>query len=192
MATLSVQELSQCVDKLSLSQPALATKGGMKICNLTQAGKPVTVKLGQDLDDSITIPFAPSVFQGTGEEPRKGIVFNIPQDVFDAFAAVEEFCRKALEESNPKVQALWSSSLRASDKYPATLKAKINVAGNKVAKFYDHANEPTEQPENWKGLPCNAVLQVRGCYIQKQGIGMLLEVSHLQHGSNEVQEASPF
>ena len=193
MAPIFVQDLAQRIDQLSLSQPTNVGKGGMKICFLKLDGQVETVKLAPDLE-TITAPFEPSVFQGTGDEERKGILFNIPQDTFDAFAAVEEFCRQALDESFPKIQSLWSSSLRPSDKYPATLKAKINVSGARAAKFYNDANEPAEQPENWKHLPCNAVLQVRGCYIQKQGIGMLLEVTHLQYGTepSAVEEVSPF
>ncbi len=191
MAPIFVHELSQCMDKLSLSEPTNAGKSGMKVCNLKLEGKPVTVKLAHDLE-TVSIPFEPSVHQGTGQEARKSIVFTIPQDVFDAFIAVEEFCINTLEESNPKVHALWSSSLRPSDRYPPRLKAKINVDGNRVAKFYDEANESAAPPENWKGLPCNAVLQVRGCYIQRQGIGMLLEVTHVQYGTSAVEEVSPF
>ena len=191
MAPISVHELSQRMDKLGLSEPTTAGKSGMKICNLTQEGKPVTVKLADDLK-TVSTPFEPSVYQGTGQEARKGIVFSIPQDMFDALTIVEEFCRNSLEESNPKVHGLWSSSLRPSDKYPARLKAKINVDGNRAAKFYNEANELAELPEHWKTLPCNAVLQVRGCYIQRQAIGMLLEVTHLQYGSNVMEEVSPF
>jgi hypothetical protein len=193
MAPIFVQDLAQCIDKLSLSEPTNVGKGGMTVCNLKLDGKHVVVKLAKDLE-TITTPFEPSVFQGTGQEARKGILFNIPQDVFEGFAAVEEFCRQALEESTPKVQSLWSSSLRPNKKYPATLKAKINVSGDRAANFYNEANEPTEQPENWKHLPCDAVLQVRGCYIQKQGVGMLLEVTHLQYGAepSAVEEVSPF
>ena len=191
MAPIFVHELSQCMDKLNLSEPTSVGNSGMKVCNLKLEGKPLIVKLAQGLE-TITTPFEPSVYQGTGQEARKGIVFSIPPDVFDAFTAVEEFCKNNLEGLNPKVHALWSSSLRPSDKHPARLKAKINVDGNRAARFYDEGNEPAELPENWKALPCNAVLQVRGCYIQRQGIGMLLEVTHLQYGSNVVDEVSPF
>ena len=185
---ITVQELAQCIDKLSLSTPRIVGKCGMKIGNLTLNGREVSVRLASDLE-SISIPFEPSVFQGTGAECRKGIVFDVPESVFAAFASVEEFCRQSLD-----AQSLWCSSLRPSERYPATLKAKINVAGDRTAKFYNEANEPADPPTNWRRLPCNAVVQLRGCYVQKQSVGMLFEVYHLQYNSEptKVEEVSPF
>lgn len=193
MAILSVSELAQSIDKISLSSPKNAGKGGMKICTLKLDGRDVIVKLCDDLE-TITVPFEPSVFQGTGDETRKGIVFNVPDAIFDTFAAVEESCRQALESTVPNTNSIWSSSIRPSGSYPATLKAKINVTGDRAVKFYDVANEPAERPTNWQRLPCNAVLQVRGCYVQKQSVGLLLEVTHLQYGSElcDAERGSPF
>ena len=72
--------------------------------------------------------------------------------------------------------------------------SKINVTGDRTAKLYDEANELADRPTSWKRLPCNAVAQLRGCYLQKQSVGMVLDVAHLQYASEhtEVDEVSPF
>ena len=103
----------------------------MKILTLKLDGRDVIVRLADDLE-TITVPLELSVFQGTGEEARKGIVFNVPENIFDTFAAVEESCRQALEGAVPNTNSIWSSSLRPSGSYSATLKAKINVTGDKA------------------------------------------------------------
>ena len=102
-------------DRLTLSTPT-AGKLGMQFCSLRLDGKPLILKL-----TGLSVPFAPSVFQGTGQEPRQGILLNITQEIFDAFAAIEDFCRQ------PEQHALWNSNLKPADKYGATLKAKINL-----------------------------------------------------------------
>ena len=70
------------------------------------------------------------------------------------------------------------------------LKAKINLQPCKWgATFYNEAKELCDQPEEWRGLPVSLVLQVRGCYIQRQSIGLLLDVTHLQY--KELPEEPP-
>ena len=163
----SIQDIR--ADRLTLSTPT-AGKLGMQFCSLRLDDKPLILKL-----TGLTVPFAPSVFQGTGQEPRQGILLNITQEIFDAFAAIEEFCRQ------PDQQALWNSSIKPADKYGATLKAKINLGGDRVAKFYSAANEPCEAPSQWKNLRCNAVLHVKGVYLQRQGVGLIVDITHLQY-----------
>ena len=127
--------------------------------------------------DTVIMQFEASVYQGTGEEKWKGVL-----------------CRHALEGAVPNTDSIWSTSLQRSANYPATFKAKINLLGDRAAKFYDVADETAERPSNWKRLPCNAVLQVRGCYLQRQSLGLLLEKTHLQHGTerSDAERGSPF
>ena len=80
--------------------------------------------------------------------------------------------------------------MKPADKYGATLKAKIHVSGDRMAKFYNAANESCEAPTDWKGLRCNAVVCVKGVYIQRQGVGVLIDVTHLQY--TETPQGSPF
>ena len=192
---ITVSEIASCTDQFSLSAPTAVKGGTMKICYLKFNGKPLSIKLSDNLE-TINIPFAPSVFGGgTGLEDRKGIVFNIPDEVFDNFAVLEEWCRTKLVEHFPNIESIWTSSVKPKDKFSSSLKAKINVSGPRVAKFYNADNEIADPPECWRQLPCNAVVVIRGCYCQKGSIGLLVDCTHLQAGTpgNVVDdEPSPF
>ncbi len=189
MATTSVAQLLAGIDGLSLTAPRDGF-AGMTFRGVLLNGQPLRVKLADDMK-SITLPFAPSVFKGNGDEPRKGIVFSVLPQVVEAMAELEDACRQMLEESCPRVQALWCSCIKPGDKYASTLKAKINVAGPKPANFYNVACEAVPPPVEWQRLPVNAVIEVRGCYIQRQSIGVMLEVTDLQYGEL-ARERCPF
>ena len=186
MAYTTVSQLLEGIDHLSLSSPHDAGRG-MKVQPLRFRGAPLHIKLSSDND--LTVPFEPTSWGG-GSETRKSIVMNIPEPLFEAMAELEDWCRQVLEDDNPGVQALWTSSLRPAERHSASLKAKINVSGPRQARFYDQAAEPTSPPPSFKGLRINAIVHVRGVYIQKQGIGLMLEVTDLRYG--QLPPANPF
>ena len=109
------------------------SKGNLKKCNLTYEGQPLALHLEGE------VAFEPSVYQGTGEEARKGIVFRLRDDDFTAFQALEEWCKQSLQTQTPNVDTLWSASSKLMDKWGAQLRAKINVHGPYCAIFYDES-----------------------------------------------------
>jgi hypothetical protein len=88
-----------------------------------------------------------------------------------------------LEDDHPAIQALWTSRIKPAEKYSATLAAKISVAGPRQARFYDQAAQPTDPPTSWRGLSVNAVVHVKGVYIQKQSIGLVINVTDLRYAT---------
>ena len=181
MDATTVQDVAKQTTDLALGDAVLLSKANMKMCPLRFQGKPLSLKLGQDLG-STTVIFEPSVYNGTGEETRKGIVLRISDDDFSAMVEFEQWCVNALRATNPTVDSLWSASAKKSDKWGSQLKAKINLQPGKWGTtFYNEAKELCDQPEEWRGLPVSLVLQVRGCYIQRQSIGLLIDVTHLQY-----------
>ena len=178
MAATTGPQLLEGIDNLSLSSPYAAGQG-MKMRSIRFCGEPLILKLSNDT--TLSVPFEPTAW-GAGSGSRKTIAFNAPEPLFEAFAELEDFCRQLLEDEHPTVQALWSSSIKPTGRYPAILKAKINTSEPRQAKFFDAANEPTEPPASWKGLQINAVIHVRGVYIQKNTIGLSLEATHICYG----------
>ena len=179
MAT--IQEVAQKTADLAMCDAVLLAKGNMKTCQLRFEGQVLTIKLGQDLQ-STTVVFEPSVYGGTGEEYRKGVVFRIGDDDYEAFAVLEHWCRDSLRATNPNIDALWCPSAKKSDKFGSQVKAKINLKGGAYrAKFYNEAKELCDAPEEWRGLQVGVILQVRGCYIQRNSVGLLIDVTYLQH-----------
>jgi hypothetical protein len=113
------------------------------------------------------------VYRGTGNEPRKGIVFSVPDGVLLAFAAIEEWARKQHPDG------VWHSAIKSGDSYPATVKAKINVTGPNACRILDAKQRPIAWPQNWSRLAAIPIIEFRGVYSQKTGSGLILEVTHL-------------
>ena len=181
----TVQEITQ-TPLLQLNKPKLLTHG-MKIYNAPYEGGAFTFKL-----NGITTPFAPSVFNGTGEETRQSVVFSIPEDVYKLLRSFEDGFKAQLSASEcPKVEEMWHSSLKPSEKYAATFRAKINLSGDKACTFFTTEQEATKAPSNWRGLEVNAVIRIGGVYTQARGVGMLCEVTHLQYEQSQ-EQSNPF
>ena len=180
------------VDSLALSPPTESKNGQMKICYLTQDGTPLIARLSTGLD--ATTPFPPSVYNGTGYETRKGIIFHVPERARDAIVGIEDFCKAALRTDMPSVDMFWNPACKTREPYGAQLKAKINVGDDaKAVKFYDASGNPAEPPSTWHRMPCNGLLNIRGVYCQRNAVGLIIDVSALQHEATPVVEvACPF
>ena len=122
----------------------------------------------------ITTPFNPSVFEGTGTEARKGVLFSIPGDVHDQIAAVEAWAQKALGGVR------WNSSLKSGN-----LKAKIVVSGSRACFAWDSNDKPTELPTDWADLPVLPIIKFQGVYVREGEAGLLLEVIALMVGERQ-------
>jgi hypothetical protein len=152
----------------------------LSICGISANGHVPRLQLApKDQLGSIWTPFAPSVYGGSGSEPRKSIVFSIPDDVRRQVEDIEEWCRDRLRETNPNIEGTWHSSLKPAAQYPASLRAKITVAGPSPCSFIDEDGNPVPEPTDWAGLPVIPIVEFRGCYLQKGAAGMILETAHL-------------
>ena len=73
-----------------------------------------------------------------------------------------------------------------------TIRAKVNVKGNRRADFWDSENLSTPAPPDFNNLPISEICLVRGVYIQKSTIGLLIDVVSLQYGTQDTDKESPF
>lgn len=155
---------------------------GVQIAKFSRAGGgPVRFILGKPDGWPVTVPFPPSVFQGTGEEQRKGIAFNLPPELAEQLEALEAKATNMVAERAPTAKTLWNNSVKPAGQYDAKLKAKINVKGGRAANIFDENGERTALPmESWVTQDANAVLELRGAYRQKGSFGLMLEVTHLK------------
>jgi hypothetical protein len=184
-ATLAAALLGR-IGELSLSPGTVVGGEAFTVHPIELDRQPLRLQLAEDLG-SISVPVEPVGYTQHGA--RKTLTFSVPQPVFEGFVALEEACRQELAGLGPDVQALWHSSVcpaRGLDQ--ATLRAKINVSGPRGACYYNGANSPVGQPGAWSGLPVNAVLHARGCYVRRlasgapSAYGLMLEVSHVSYG----------
>ena len=173
-----ISELAANIEDFSLTGPkAMAGNKMLNMASITYKSKPLRLML----DEWLPIIFEPSVYNGTGQEERKNIVFGVPPTIEEGLAIMEDAILQALSETHPNIHALWVSSVKpANGDHEASLKAKINVAGKQQCRFFDENNEPIEAPSVFRPLEAQIVLQVRGVYIQKTAAGLMLSVSHMQ------------
>ena len=174
-----ISDLAANIEDFSLNGPkAMAGNKMLNIANITYKNKPLRLMLDEWW---LPIIFEPSVYNGTGNEERKNIVFGVSPPIEEGLAIMEDAILQALSETHPNIHALWVSSIKpANGDHEASLKAKINVAGKQQCRFFDESNQPTEAPDVFRPLEAKIVLQVRGVYIQKTAAGLMLSVSHMQ------------
>ena len=138
---------------------------------------------------SITVPWEPNVFNGSGDEPRKTISFSIPDETRQQIELIEETIREALRASNPNIDSVWNSSTKPPAKHSSLLRAKITVLGDKACKCFNESREPVQLPEDWAGLPVVPIIAVKSVYIQKSMAGLVLEVVSLLIGTKTATES---
>ena len=141
----------------------------------------------------VTIPFGPSVFNGTGDEERMSLLLSISKEIFKSFKMISDDFKAQLTELHPYLDSKWTDSTKeATEKYDSNLRVKINVKGDKACKYYDLEGSSTDSPKTWKGLKATVVIRIGGGYIQPRGAGLLLDVTHLRYDPNQQSEANPF
>ena len=74
---------------------------------------------------SITTPWAPNVYKGTGAETRVTMTVNVPDAIREYMECIEERVRDLVRPYVPKIDAIWHSSSKPSDKHPSSLRGEI-------------------------------------------------------------------
>ena len=172
------QLLSDAVVELStwVIGPPKTKNGQMSISSITANDRWPSLQLPKDRMGEVTTPFEPSVFRGTGEEPRKGIAFSVPPDVLEELRAIENWAKASFKD------ATWHPALKEAGGYPGTVKAKINTVGPNACQVVDAEGCAMPWPADWTRLPMIPILEVRGVYSQKTGSGLIIDVTHLMIG----------
>jgi hypothetical protein len=113
-------------------------KGEMRIANVwTEGGNFMVFRL------NTRILYEPSVFQGDGTEPRKGIVLALLPEEAKNVAAFE----KTIREQNGIQPDKRQSCIREHGTSGLALKCKIDLVGPKACKFSDADGAEAEVPE---------------------------------------------
>ena len=173
------QLLSDAVAELStwVMGPPKTKNGQMTISSITANDRwPALQLVSKDRMGEISTPFEPSVYRGTGEEPRKGVAFSVPPDVLEELRAIENWAKASFKD------ATWHPALKEAGGYPGTVKAKINTVGPNACQLVDAEGGAMPWPDDWARLPVIPILEVRGVYSQKTGSGLIIDVTHLMIG----------
>ena len=140
--------------------------------------KVAAVQLVDSDSHEISTPFPPSCFQGD-EGARQGIAFNVPEEVFQRMATLEDSLCDALKPLHPNIRDLWHSCLKVGGQYPAHLRAKINLSGDREVQCVDESDQPIMAPTEWRGLEIVPILSL-AVYIQSKTAGLIADVVALK------------
>ena len=125
------------------------------------------------------IPFEPSVFGGSGGEPRKSVRFAISnQEILNSLEELENKAQALLKGSGERYS--WTSSITpATEIYPATVKAQLWVTGDRAVTVRDQLGNAIPMPSRpWPRPRANALLEARGVYRMANGnAGLILQVT---------------
>jgi hypothetical protein len=175
------------VDLWTISAPTASN--AIQVAYLKYNGKPGQLQLTSKAElGSVTTPWAPSVYKGTGNESRVTMTVNVPDAVREQMELVEERIRDLARPYVPKIDSIWHSSTKPSDKHPSSLRAKIVVSGDRACPCVDAEGNPVPLPTDWAGLAVVPVVHVKGVYIQKTLAGLVMEVSSLMVGDVVAKE----
>ena len=115
-------------------------------------------------------------------------------------ATLRELDVWAIEWAHANTQALWGKALsvdqiadrlvpscKTHEKYDPLLKTKINP---KYTRWWNSQNQRRDAPEDWRGVICEPVVQVKGILLMGPQFGVSLKIqdAKLQDGSS----ACPF
>jgi hypothetical protein len=154
MPTLLADAASRA-DLWTISAPTPAN--AMQVAYLKFNGKPGMFQLTSKADlGSVTTPWVPNVYKGTGNESRVTMTVNVPDAIREQMECIEERVRDLLRPHVPKIDAIWHSSTKPSDKHPSSLRAKINVSGDRVCPCVDVDGNSVPLPTVWAGLVCDS------------------------------------
>ena len=149
---------------------------GMRFAPAKLASRePASFYLGPPGEYPATIPWEPSTFQGDGTEDRRGIVLNLPDEIWEQVRKLEEQLIAAVGGCDA-----WCSACKESSTGVKFIRAKINVGGPRKAPVYDEAGRLRALPQPWVRIDANALVTCRGVYQQGRSRGPLLEISSLQ------------
>jgi hypothetical protein len=160
----------------------------MQIAYVRLHGRSAVLQLApKDSLGQVTTPWAPSVYNGTGSEPRQTITFSVSDEIRQQMELIEEAVRECLKQHMPGIDAIWSSSTKPPGKHPSILRAKIVVSGDKICPCFNAAGEPVPLPTDWVGLAVLPIIAVKSVYLQKGMAGLVLEVVSLMVGQERHQ-----
>lgn len=164
------------VNKISLGKQKDG-KMGMKFANVynEKDNTPIYLKICESV-----IVFEPSVYNGTGDETRKGIVLEISEDDAKLIEDVERSVRAMVASDK------WNSCIRRENN-SVRVKAKIEMSGERSCEFHGGPDEGDGVPSSLRGRKASVILHVKGLYAQRNASGLMIDVVAMRYGEKPSQ-----
>ncbi len=168
--------VNNIADKISLGKQKDG-KSGMKFTNVYNGNEPIYIKIRESV-----VVFEPSVYNGTGDETRKGIVLEISEDDAKLIEDVERSVRVRSLGASDK----WNSCVRRENN-SVRVKAKIEMSGEHSCEFHGPGDE--EAPSFLRGRKASVILHVKGLYAQRNASGLMIDVAAMRYGEKPPQKS---
>ena len=169
---------------------------GTNTCRIfTVDGAPVVIQT----TEPTRTPWGPSAFDKSVEVTRLSLDVRATPELLALFeqidawvidyatASSERILGKA--KSREEVIAAYHSCARRSEKYPATLRTKVNATGACQMRCWDDHGAPQEEPADWRGVSFNLRAHLSHLWLMGKEFGAVVlttDVSLLpEHTSTE-------
>lgn len=174
---MTSHSVNNVANKISLGKPKDG-KAGMKFANVynNEDNAPIYLKICESV-----VVFEPSVYNGTGDETRKGIVLEISEDDAKLIEDVERSVRAMVASDK------WNSCIRRENK-SVRVKAKIEMSGERSCEFHGGPDEGDgAAPSSLRGRKASVILHVKGLYVQRNASGLMIDVVAMRYGEKPSQ-----
>ena len=150
---------------------------GVKSASLTADGQPIYVQLTRQTEPLET-PFGAGSFNNE-ETIRKTIDFRCTPELeaflerLDAWAAqyVGENSERLFKGKTPEFR----NSLQKKGDYVPTVRCKLNVAGQRMCRFWNERYDKIEMPADLRECGLVPRVQVKSLYVMGREVGLVLE-----------------
>ena len=194
MATILTPLQAAHSEALSLGKDQELRQYGMSTVELLQDNARFSLKLSESTTE-LYVVYNPSAFMAGGpsvttpENKSLSLSLGSSSELCGALLCFETRVKELLRGKHPKIDLLWNSCVKEpTEKTPLMVRCKVSPESVRLFDADKKAITLTEQPlSDWRGLPANVVLQVRGMYAGKDSMGLQLSATHLQFGSERVQ-----
>ena len=75
---------------------------------------------------------------------------------------------------------MYKSSLHKKEGYAPLLKTKVNTTGDHAVRFWNEANELTQEPSDWKTTEIIPLLRIKALWIMSGNFGVVIETTDAQ------------
>lgn len=178
---------------IQLGEPLAGTKGAKSV-PITSDGKAVVW-----LPGAHQVAFEPSAFSGE-DVSRVNLVLRASPGVVEALTALDAYLVGLLALDSVKVfgkpltedevRARFCSSLKTSEKYAPTFKAKINLSGRGQVKLWDADRQARPAPSCWTACTVRPRIVLKSCWASAKECGALFEATDLL--VDEAPQSCPF
>ncbi len=164
------------------------TKHGAKVASI----KDDENDLVYQPNEFLRVPFEPSTWDKDPTWQRLNLVLETTPQMLEEFQKFDDWLIKYIAEHSERllkkrlsveqVRGNYTSCVKTSDKYPATIKTKIDLGTGKHAVYCwsrdsDGCAKPSESPEYWREFRARPRLHITHLWVMGSSFGAVVRVA---------------